>query len=216
MTPRERVLQAIDHKSTDIVPYHIALTRQARDRLTAYTGDKDYIENIGNHLLTASYGSFMEIESGSGYWRDHFGVIWNRNGADTDIGVVENHILPGPGFDGLQMPDIDEPALRSACEAVMAVGSDQCRVFAMGFSLFERAWTLRGMENLLMDMAAEQDFAHELLDRICEYNLKVLDIALEYSFDICHFGDDWGQQKGLIMGPACWRKFVKPRLARMY
>ncbi|MFH1074187.1 MAG: uroporphyrinogen decarboxylase family protein, partial [Candidatus Firestonebacteria bacterium] len=30
------------------------------------------------------------------------------------------------------------------------------------------------------------------------------------------FGDDWGQQQGLIMGPKHWRKFIKPRIARMY
>jgi len=30
------------------------------------------------------------------------------------------------------------------------------------------------------------------------------------------FGDDWGQQHGLIMGPALWREFIKPRIQRMY
>ena len=30
------------------------------------------------------------------------------------------------------------------------------------------------------------------------------------------FGDDWGQQHGLIMGPALWREFIKPRIFQMY
>jgi len=34
--------------------------------------------------------------------------------------------------------------------------------------------------------------------------------------DIVHFGDDWGQQHGLIMGPRLWREFIKPRIQRMY
>jgi len=46
--------------------------------------------------------------------------------------------------------------------------------------------------------------------------LKIMDIALEYDIDCFHFGDDWGQQKGLIMGPRCWRTFIKPYLSRMY
>jgi uroporphyrinogen decarboxylase len=29
------------------------------------------------------------------------------------------------------------------------------------------------------------------------------------------FGDDYGTQKGLIMSPACWREFIKPRLGAM-
>ena len=30
---------------------------------------------------------------------------------------------------------------------------------------------------------------------------------LEYDIDGVYFGDDWGQQKGLIMGPEHWRRF---------
>jgi uroporphyrinogen decarboxylase len=88
--------------------------------------------------------------------------------------------------------------------------------FSIGFSLFERAWTLRGMENLLMDFIERPAFAHDLLDAICEHNLKLIDWGLRLNPDIVHFGDDWGQQHGLIMGPRIWREFIKPRLARMY
>jgi uroporphyrinogen decarboxylase len=34
--------------------------------------------------------------------------------------------------------------------------------------------------------------------------------------DSVHFGDDWGQQRGMLMGPKLWRRFIKPHLARMY
>ncbi|NCB32188.1 MAG: uroporphyrinogen decarboxylase, partial [Clostridia bacterium] len=84
------------------------------------------------------------------------------------------------------------------------------------FTLFERAWSLRGMENLLMDMIEEPQRVDALLDAICEYDLRVLDIALSYEWDGFHFGDDWGQQRGLIMGPHLWRRFIKPRMARLY
>ncbi|MDR2785164.1 MAG: uroporphyrinogen decarboxylase, partial [Treponema sp.] len=50
----------------------------------------------------------------------------------------------------------------------------------------------------------------------CEYFLVLVDIALEYDVDAIYFGDDWGQQKGLIMGPEKWRRFIKPRMARLY
>ena len=41
----------------------------------------------------------------------------------------------------------------------------------------ERAWTLYGMENLLMAMVADQEFAHRLLDRILEHNLAIIEHA---------------------------------------
>jgi uroporphyrinogen decarboxylase len=34
--------------------------------------------------------------------------------------------------------------------------------------------------------------------------------------DAVYFGDDYGMQTGLIMGLSLWRRFFKPRLARMF
>ncbi len=39
---------------------------------------------------------------------------------------------------------------------------------------------------------------------------------LEQPFDGVLFGDDWGQQRGLMFGAKRWRQFIKPRAAAMY
>lgn len=93
---------------------------------------------------------------------------------------------------------------------------DRFRIYYLGFSLYERAWTLRGMENLMMDFYDHPDFVHELLGRIADYNIAQIQEALKYDIDAVYFGDDWGQQRGLQMGPACWKEFVYPHLERMY
>ena len=67
MTRRERVLEAIRHHDTDIVPYNIKLTHQAQDRLAAYTGDPGYMDRIGNHITKARYdGYLLEMEDRAG------------------------------------------------------------------------------------------------------------------------------------------------------
>jgi uroporphyrinogen decarboxylase len=93
---------------------------------------------------------------------------------------------------------------------------DRFRLYSIGFSLFERAWTLRGMENLMMDMYDEPRFVDELLDAILEYHLEMLGDALKYEIDGVMFGDDWGQQNGLLFGPRLWRRFIKSRIAKLY
>jgi len=98
----------------------------------------------------------------------------------------------------------------------MSTKTDLFKTGSIGFTMFERAWTLRGMENLLTDMVLEPSFVHELMDAICEFNLQIIDLALAFDIDGFHFGDDWGQQKGLIMGPGHWNTFIKPRMARMF
>ena len=136
---------------------------------------------------------------------------------DKDIGVVDRYLLEdAEDLDALELPDVDEDFIRSKMEELVSTAGDRFRVAGIGFSLFERAWTLRGMENLLCDMMLDPGFVHALLARITERNLKILDIALEYDVDGVYFGDDWGQQRGLIMGPACWRTFLKPYLAQLY
>ncbi len=200
MTRRERVIAAIEHRQPDICPYTIGLTGQAHERLTAYVGDPGYVDRIGNHITSAGYGRQVEDPPGSGYWRDHFGVVWNKNGADKDIGVVERYLISEPDLTTYTLPRVDAAAIRRACEDLLSRAGDTFTVFDIGFSLFERAWTLRGMENLLVDMVSEPGFVHALLDAICEFNFTVMDVALEHPIDGFMFGDDWGQQRGTIMG----------------
>jgi uroporphyrinogen decarboxylase len=214
MTRRERVLKAIKHQNSDICPYNIDLTTQAHDNLISFGLSDVDIENFGNHLTGTSYGWQDEIQPG--YFKDIFGVVWNKTGADKDIGVIEGLVLPEPTLQGFKLPEIDEKRFRTDIEDMIANADDKAIIVAIGFSMFERAWTLRGMENVLMDMLCEAGFLHELLDKICDFNLKLMDIALEYPLDGFHFGDDWGQQKGTIMGQTHWREFIKPRVAKMY
>jgi len=67
-----------------------------------------------------------------------------------------------------------------------------------------------------MAMAEGSAFADELLDRILSFDVEVVRHAVAFDVDAIRFGDDWGQQRGLIMGPALWRKYIKPRVARLY
>ncbi|MCX8053743.1 MAG: uroporphyrinogen decarboxylase [Armatimonadetes bacterium] len=216
MTRRERVIAAINHRQPDICPYTVDLTSQAYERLVDYVGDPGYVERIGQHILAAHYGWKVENPPGSGYWRDHFGVVWNKNGVDKDIGVVENYLISEPTLAVYEFPKVDVDAIRRSCEALLATSHDTFTVFNIGFSMFERAWTLRGMENLLVDMVSEPSFVHDLLDAICEFNLCVMEEVLKYPIDGFMFGDDWGQQRGTIMGAPHWREFLKPRMKRLY
>jgi uroporphyrinogen decarboxylase len=72
------------------------------------------------------------------------------------------------------------------------------------------------MDRLLMDMVENPEFVDSLFEAITNYNLAQLDLSLAHDIDGVWFGDDWGSQNGLIMGPALWRRYIKPCLARMY
>ena len=216
MNYRERVLAALRFEKPDRVPYQVDFTQQMLEKMIAYTGREDYLQTLGNHVSVVSLTK-PERMLRPAFFEDEFGVVWNKSGADKDIGVIDQALLDTPEkLADFLLPPVDEGFVRGEMEKLMEAPAESFKIAMIGFSLFERAWTLRGMSDLLCDMLEDPDFVDELLDRICERNLRILDIALGYDYDCFHFGDDWGQQRGLIMGPPHWRRFIQPRLARMY
>jgi len=216
VTRRERVLAAMDHRETDRVPHQINLTAAARETLERHYGADRLEAVLGNHFAFTGVeppDAWREVRPG--HWRDAFGVEWDRT-VDRDIGTVCNCVLPEPTLAGFRLPDPHDPHRFAHLEAFIAQHPDQARFCSIGFSFFERAWTLRGMENLFLDMIERPDFVEELLDAILEHNLALLEHVLPHDLDGVRFGDDWGQQRGLLMGAPHWRRFLKPRLARLY
>lgn len=218
MTRRERVIAALEHTETDFVPYYCEFTEQERENMRAYSKETDFSRDWGLHLHYTQYcGWPTEQKEKPEYFLDDFGVEWNRSGVDKDIGVISQPLFPDPEEKiEYTFPVLGEARIRKEYEEMIAAREDKFCMGGIGFSMFERSWSLMGMENLLMRMLIDPDSLEELYDRICDYNLKIIDIALEYDIDGMLFGDDWGQQKGMIMGPEHWRRFIKPRMKRMY
>lgn len=214
---KKLVIQALEHHETEILPFHLECTKQALERLIEYTGDPNIEKKFDSCLYYWQYWGWpTEIPGRPGWFRDDFGVEWNRNGADKDIGLPVKYQIEDLETDTYELPIVDEKRLRAQFESMMEQKGDRFCMAGFGFVMFERLWSLMGMENALMSMIICPDELENLLDKICNYFCHLIDIALEYDFDGVYFGDDWGQQHGLIMGAEHWRRFIKPRMARMY
>lgn len=215
MTKRDVVRLVMDGRRPPYVPWSFGFTREARARLEERLGPERVEEELGNHLLELGNAVGFFTELGGDLFRDAFGVTWDRS-VDKDIGVVRGCVLPEPSLAGYELPDPLDPRFFADIPDRIAQRGDAFRVFQIGFSLYERAWTLRGMENLLVDFYENPGFVRELLDAIADYNIAQARRAMEYDIDAVYFGDDWGSQRGLQMGPGIWREFIKPVLRRMY
>jgi uroporphyrinogen decarboxylase len=215
MTKREVVRLVLEGKKPPYVPWSCGFTHEAWEKLVGHFGKDGLDTALEDHILGlgGAVGFFTDI--GQGRVRDFFGVVWDRS-VDKDIGVVEGCVLPEPTLGGYEFPDPRDESFFEGIPAGIERFGDRFRVFQIGFSLYERAWTLRGMQNLLMDFIENPDFVRELLRTIADYNIAQVRKALEYDIDAVYYGDDWGQQTGLQIGPGLWREFIKPELARMY
>ena len=215
MTARERVTAAIQHNNPDHTPSFIDLCTPTMQAFTAKYGirKEEFSDFANNHIEKISYNS-GEFITGD-LFQDEYGVIWDRS-LDKDIGNVQKFCLEKADLSNLNMPAVNKEEIKSRTEKILNNGRETFKVGRIGALLFERAWSLRSIEELLVDFYEEEDFAHALFSRITDYNVAIINEALQYPIDGFYLGDDYGQQQGMIMGPLLWRKFIKPYLARIF
>jgi len=216
MNRREVVIEALQFRRPPYVPWAWDMTFQCAERLNRHLGVGRLGEFIGSHFLdlASHIGRFDRLDED--HYRDVYGVVWDRS-VDKDIGTPVDWPIRRPeDLESYTWPDASDNSWYEGIPERMAASPGLFTRFPIGFSLYERAWTMRGMSELLMDMVERPEFVERLMDRIVEHNLVQVRKAISFDVDCVHFGDDYGMQSGLIMGIEHWRHFIKPRLARMF
>jgi len=170
MQKRDVVKAVLDGKRPPYVPWSIGFTKEAAARLQLHCEPGAFETRVQNHFvrLGSDIGFFDDL--GNDRVQDVFGVVWNRS-IDKDIGIMEGRVLPEANMAGYRFPDPLDPRFFSGIPTMIDRFPDRFRVFQIGFSLYERGWTLRGMENLLMDFYDHPGFVHELFEAIADYNI---------------------------------------------
>jgi len=214
MTRREVVRAVFEGKKPPYVPWSLGFTQEAWKKLVDhFTADK-MEEVLCDHIFGVGSTGGETRDLGQDKIQDAFGVVWDRS-ADKDIGVIANRVLPEPTLKNYRFPDLAKPECFSTIPEQIKKSGDRFTVYSIGFSLYERAWTMRGMETLMMDFYDHPEFVRELLRAISDFNISMVKQAVRYDIDAVYFGDDWGQQHGLQMGPGIWHEFIYPELKRM-
>ena len=212
MTPREIVLEAVNHHETDILPYQLGIHAEIWEKLDAHYGGREHFP--AHETFLAGHGADWKGNETlpNNRFRDRFGTLWVQG----NIFAMVEPTLKEPSLAGYEFPDLIPDAAVPGIAAWCDAHADRFRYFNFGLTFFERAWALRGMENILMDMALEPAFCHALFERLMELHLEGMDKILHLPFESVRFGDDFGGQRGTLMGLTHWRTYLKPRLAKMY
>jgi uroporphyrinogen decarboxylase len=71
------------------------------------------------------------------------------------------------------------------------------------------------LENLLVDFLVNPELAAALLDQLTATGVASATRLAQAGIDVLTTGDDVGMQKGMMMSPETWRKWLKPRLAEI-
>jgi len=186
-------------------------------RLDAYYGDTTWRRRFLPYLVgVGAVDTDLKIYLDDAHTQDGYGGVWRIDQRPWHLEQVPlpeaewgNYVFPTA--EGFLRPDWKQQALKT-----IAATPESFHIGHLGWGLFERSWNLRGFENALMDTIAEPDFYAEVLDKLTELYLQFVAYTVDLPIDGILFGDDWGDQRGVIIGAERWRKFLKPRWARIY
>ena len=226
MTRKEAIKQVLAFQPVTPTPYNLDFTGKMRAKLAAHFGQDDVDDATGNYLLQINVGSNAGAEinrvaaglmkpAGSNRFVDEFGVVWDKSGGD-DIGITANQVISKPDAGLCRLPDPADPLRWNGFERIAATAGDRYVLACFSSPLFQRAWFLRGMADFLMDLALNEAFVHELLDKLMEFSLGIVQEVARRKADGIFFYDDYAQQSGPLFSPEMFRRFFFPRLKRIF
>ena len=248
MKPRERMLTALRHQEPDRVPIDLGgmstgIEVEAYDRLKDWIGfqsqtrtfvrdhaeiDEPVLERFGVDTryirIGAPRGYQINIEPDNSF-RDIWGTRWKKPPGSFYWDMV-NYPIKEPTLEALKRyrwPDPRDPGrtagLRERAEKLFETTDYALVLDTAGFGVFETGWMLRGVENFLMDMAAEPGFAGGVIQGVADYLVALYDRVLaevgEY-LQVVMVGDDLGTQNGPMISPESYRKLVKPAQKKVW
>ena len=220
---KERVRGALNFEEMDRPPVYAAYVPEVRRQLRRVTGEvePDLGVALGNDMVMLSQGfaTGYYLKDEPEYtceWGCKWRTVKNATGEYTE--VFERPLEKDPALlDSYRAPDAsDEARYEQDRETMRRYGKAHWMVGNTPCTIFEAAWGIRGLENLLMDMVLEKDFTHALFDRVMQFPLTADKKYIEMGVDMLWLGDDIATQQGMMISLDTWREYFKPRYAAMF
>ena len=234
MTPRERVLTAMRRTGTpDRVPFEISWGAFTPGLMDVYR------QRTGSTLDPAEYFDFdtrlvnldpTRKKTDFAPWFSEPPLpdaVWDEWGYGALRGSMEHfleyryHPLAEcrsvEQIAEFSWPDVDAEyrfegvarATRSYQERGYAVAGE------LYLTIFETAWLMRGMNNLLADFYFNREIAHAIFETITEMRIRQAVKYARIGVDVLRLGDDVSTQKGPMMSLDLYREFLKERMRRI-
>lgn len=250
LTPRERVLTALNHEKPDRPPIIIGTSNTTTIKMKAYRRLKAHLgfeapdqylygwPELGSAVIDEPVLERLHGDA-RGIWDRFPAEIYRRNLERPahspyidDWGSGAREIEPGTWFPGIHplaeantleaidnypWPDMNDPyrVAHVAAEARRLRAENRYAVIGTPWLLFpfERAFAMQGMDQFLVNLTGEPEFAEALLKKHAELCKTLMGHFLKElgdQVDIIKIGDDLGTQDRLMISPRMYRRILKP------
>lgn len=135
-------------------------------------------------------------------------MTYMRNPLKTCETLEEMKDYPLPDFSAADYSHQAREVEEIHARGLAACGDMQCTVW-------ECAWYIRGMEELMMDMVSDDPMAEYILDRATDMSVIRATHYAQAGCDLLFLGDDIGMQRTPMMSMELYCEWLKPRLKRV-
>ncbi len=224
MNHRENLLAAMRRQPCERVPFQFSMCDSLLDELEKRYGTRDVVEAFDMPVryialpapkVMPDYRAFHKNVEELDFI-DEWGVGHKRG----SIAHFTHFYSPMADYDTpQQVLDYPYPDLLAQYrwdEFKVLVDEAHAEGRAVAYSavqVFEYAWYLRGLDNLLADMLTDEDMAAACLDKMCEIQCEISKRAAQCGVDLIIYGDDVGTQRSLMMSKDTWKRWIMPTTA---
>ena len=225
-TPRENLIRAARRQGFDWIPIDILLCDSQIAAFKKAYGDIDYFDWFGVDFRWVTLTEHPGYQDGR--------LLYSREILPPDTEIDVTGVGHSKGSEAAyHMTRMHHPL--QGCDSIDEIRDFPLPVFnreenqplfdrisflhqkglaamcAMQMTIWEAAWYIRSMPDLLMDMMLEDEKATVLLDKITEYAVRRVKLYAAAGVDIISLGDDVGMQSGPMMSVELWEQWIKPR-----
>lgn len=185
------------------------------ERITG--GLKDYgLQYLGcNHEGYTGGGHHLPVGS---KWTDIWGTVWHKEHAGVMGFPRGNPLADISSLKTYQWPDPNDERIcaRIYTLAEQYPGGDLFLTGSNRDTLWEKAYMLAGMENMMAFFYTEPEYAREILHHIMDFQLGIAAHYVSLGIEIANLSDDLGTQNSLILSPYIIADFLLPEYRRLF
>ena len=225
MNSKERVKTTLLRDVPDRVPVSASYVPEVKEGLKKHFGMDDFLDievKLGNDMLIEGSGIAKSFYySPADEYVCPWGCKWKyfKNNEGSYPEIIEYPLandVDGKKLAAYKIPDPDAPEVYEPMrDLVKRYGDTHFICSVLQCSIFEAGWYLHGLEDTLLDMAANPEYANALFDKVMEFPLRAGLNMLDEGVDMIWLGDDVGMQHRMVMSKDMWRYYFKPRFAKL-
>ena len=225
MTPRERILAAVNHQPVDEFPTDIWAVPELWAKLEAHFGTQERVEiydqlGIDGILFVGSTYIGPSCKKEDGYYENEWGFGYTLQEYQGGK-YYEQTVFPlakAETIEDLKAYQWPEPDWYDYGAIKTEIAKYPDRAICSGYyCMFYYHNQLRGLAESLMDPVIRPDFTRYLLERLeeffYEYHTRVFEAAADV-IDLTQVTDDFGSQNSLLISPRTFDNFYRDHIQK--